>query len=134
MPGRIILSFAALVLFAAGAITLFAPQELARALEPTANGAVVTAIQASGSGLLGFALLDWMSTGNRIGGIFSRPLAMGNLLLFATAALSVLKSAGAGSLPPPSIGLGALLAIVAASFVWLAFVHDPLGHRDVPSP
>lgn len=37
MPGRLILTFSALVLFMAGGATLFAPDELARALDPSAS-------------------------------------------------------------------------------------------------
>ena len=83
------------------------------------------AVQFAGSGLLGFAALDWMSRGNRIGGIYGRPLGIGNLLLFTTAALTIGRAAWAGGLPIPLIVVGGVFAVLAASFAWLVFVHDP---------
>ena len=126
MSGRIILTLSAVILFVAGGLALFAPAELARALDPAGSRGVQIIIQLLGSGFLGFALINWMSRRNRIGGIYSRPLGMGNLLLFATAALTLGKAATAESLPVTAIGVCAVLAVLAASFAWLVFAHDPL--------
>jgi hypothetical protein len=66
MPGRLILTFSAILLFIAGGATLFAPDELARALDPSASRGLAVVIQLVGSGFLGFALINWMSRRNRI--------------------------------------------------------------------
>lgn len=126
MSARSILTVSALVLALGGTTTLFAPNELARALDPAASPALAAAIQIAGSGLLGFAMLNWMSRRNRIGGIYGRPLALGNLLLFAAAALSLGKAVSNGSLPTSGYGLCAVLAGLAGAFAWLIFAHDPL--------
>ena len=126
MPGRLILTFSAIVLFIAGGATLFAPDELARAMDPSASQGLAVVIQLVGSGFLGFALTDWMSRRNRIGGIYARPLGMGNLLLFATAALTLARALAAEKLPAAGIGACAILAALAASFAWLVFAHDPI--------
>lgn len=131
MPGRLILSFSAIVLFIAGGATLFAPDELARAIDPSASHSASVIVQLLGSGFLGFALVNWMSRRNRIGGIYARPLGMGNLLLFATAALTLGKGAVAENLPAAGIGLCLVPALVAGSFAWLVFAHDPVS--DVPT-
>jgi hypothetical protein len=131
MPGRLILTFSAIVLFIGGGATLFAPDELARALGPSASRGLAVIIQLAGSGLLGFALTNWMSRRNRIGGIYARPLAMGNLLLFSTAALTLGKAAATDSLPVAATGVCVVLAVLAASFAWLVFAHDPLS--DAPA-
>ncbi len=126
MPSRLILSFSAVVLAVLGSATLFAPLELARVADPSASPFTAAVIQAAGSGLVAFAILNWMSRRNRIGGIYARPLAAGNLLLFASSSLSIGKAAAAGLLPPGGLALCALLGALAASFAWLVFVHDPL--------
>jgi hypothetical protein len=126
MSGRLILSFSAIFLFIAGGATLFAPGELARAFDPTGSRALPVTVQLIGSGFLGFALMNWMSRRNRIGGIYARPLGMGNLLLFATAALTVGKAAAARNLPAAGMGVCMVLAMLAVSFAWLVFVHDPI--------
>src|SRR4051794_8097057 len=130
MPGRLILTFSAIVLFVAGGGALFAPDELARAVDPSASRSLAVIVQLLGSGFLGFALINWMSRRNRIGGIYARPLGMGNLLLFATAALTLGKAATAESLPVAGIGVCVVLAMLAASFAWLVFAHDPLSEKS----
>ena len=131
MPGRLILTFSAIVLFFAGGATLFAPDELARALDQSASRSLAVIIQLVGSGLLGFAVTNWMSRRNRIGGIYARPLAMGNLLLFVTAALTLGKAAVAEKLPTASIGVCAVLTALAASFAWLVFAYDPVRQTTI---
>jgi hypothetical protein len=125
MLGQFILTCSAVVLGICGATTLFAPEELARLFDPAASPAISDVIQLSGSGLLGFALLNWLSRRNRIGGIYALPLALGNLLLFTTAALSLGKAVAAGRVPMSSLLLCALLSALAVSFAWLVFAHDP---------
>ncbi len=50
--------------------------------------------QLLGAALCGFALLNWMSKGTVMGGIYGRPLAMGNLVHFTIGGLALLKMAG----------------------------------------
>ena len=126
MSSRLILTLSAFVLAVLGAVTMFAPHELASAVDPSASPSAAALIQTAGSALIAVAVLNWMSRGNRIGGIYGRPLAVGNLLLFTSASLSLGKAAAAGSLPETSLALCALLGGLAASFAWLTFVHDPL--------
>jgi hypothetical protein len=125
-PGRSILTLSAIVLFIAGGAALFAADEATRLLDPAPSRAMPLMVQLAGSGLLGFAALDWMSRGNRIGGIYARPIGIGNLLLFLTAALSLGKPAIFGGLPPAVAVIAAVFALLAVSFAWLVFVHDPL--------
>ena len=126
MTARPILASSAAFLFAGGAAALFAPDELAGLLESRPPPGTGLLIQLLASGMLGFAILNWMSRGQRVGGIYARPLALANTLLFATAALTLGKAVSAGRLPADAAILCGLAAIFAAGFAWLAFVHDPL--------
>lgn len=126
MPGRIILTLSALALFVSGLVALFAPDEIARLLDPAASSSLPVAIQLIGGSLLGFALLNWMSRRNRIGGIYARPIGMGNLMLFTTAALTIGKALSRGYLPLAFISAGLVCGVLAAGFAWLVFVHDPV--------
>ncbi|MCH8617266.1 hypothetical protein LZ016_14305 [Sphingomonas sp. SM33] len=125
-PGRFILTLSALILFIAGGAALFAADEVARLLDPAPSRSMPLMVQLAGSGSLGFAALNWMSRGNRIGGIYARPTGIGNLLLFLTAALSLGKPAISGDLPLAVTVVAATFALLAVSFAWLVFVHDPL--------
>ncbi len=126
MAGRFILTLSAIILFIAGIAGLVAPVEIARAIDGAASSALPIFIQLFGGSLIGFAAMDWMSRRNRIGGIYARPLGLGNLVLFATAALTLAKAASRGQLPPTLIGVGAAAGLLALSFAWLVFAHDPL--------
>lgn len=126
MHGRQILTLSALILFAVGGAALFVGDELARLLDAGSSNDLALTIQLIGCGLLGFAALNWMSRGNRIGGIYARPIGIGNLLLFTTASLTIGKAALAGSLPGIVTSVGVVFAVLAIAFAWLVFVHDPL--------
>ena len=126
MHGRLILTLSAFILFAVGGAALFAGDELARLFDAGGSKGLSLAIQLTGCGLLGFAALNWMSRGNRIGGIYARPIGIGNLLLFTTASLTIGKAALAGNLPVIVTAAGVILAVLAIGFAWLVFVHDPV--------
>ena len=126
MHGRLILLLSALILFAVGGAALFAADEVARLFDAGGSKGLALAIQLMACGLLGFAVLNWMSRGNRIGGIYARPIGIGNLLLFTTASLTIGKAALAGSLPIIVTAVGVVFAVLAIAFAWLVFFHDPL--------
>jgi hypothetical protein len=130
--GRAILTTSAIILTGLGAIGLFGADELARSLLG-GSGAGEAVIQVAAAGLLGFAIVNWMSRGNRIGGIYMRPLALGNLLLFTAAGLSLGKAFGAGQLPSVTVAPALAFCGLALAFGWLAFGHDPLSPREASS-
>ena len=132
--GRTILTASALVLAATGGIALFAPDETARAVEATASRNLSLAIQLIGAGFLGIAVLDWMSRGNRIGGIYARPIGIANLLMFMTTAFSIGKAASAGALPTWGWAGCVVSGGFALAYAWLVFAHDPLGSSDGTKP
>lgn len=129
MIGRAILSAGAAVLFVVGVSGLFGADELARVFLRGA-GAGEPLIHIAAGGLLGFAMVNWMSRGNRIGGIYMRPLAIGNLLLFTVSGLSLARALMAGQLPPLATALALAFSALAVAFGWLAFAHDPLASRN----
>jgi len=49
-------------------------------------------IQIVGALYLGFAMMNWMAKAVLIGGIYARPLCMGNFLHFTIAALALIKA------------------------------------------
>lgn len=67
-----------------------------------------------------------MSRKNRIGGIYARPIGLGNLLFFASAALALGKAWSAGTLPATSLPVCVTFSVLAVGFAWLVFVYDPL--------
>src|SRR2546423_1763541 len=88
-------------LFAAiiGVVLSFAPAECLARLGVQHNPPLAAFVQLCGALYLGFAILNWMARESTIGGIYNRPLAMGNFMHFTVGALALGKSALAGSLP-----------------------------------
>lgn len=125
MMGRYILTMSAIILFALGGPSLFLADEIAKRFLAAAPAGEAFA-QVAAAGALGFAITNWMSRGSRIGGIYARPLALGNLLLFAIATSAIARPAFAGLLPPVAIFLTIALGATALAFAWLAFAHDPI--------
>ena len=126
MSGRLILSVSAGILFLCGGAALFAADEVGRMIDPAPSPALPLVVQLAATGLLGFSILNWMSRGSRIGGIYSRPIGIANLFLFTTAALTFGKAVAAEKLPASAAGLCIIFSALAFSFAWLLFVHDPL--------
>ena len=48
-------------------------------------------LQILGALYLGFAMLNWMAKASLIGGIYSRPVAIGNFMHFMVGALALIK-------------------------------------------
>lgn len=91
MNTKILMAASALVMFVAGAAALFAPHELLAALGAPATGVLPSLLQLHAAVLLGFAMTNWMARESAIGGIYNRPLLIGNVMHFAAGALTLLR-------------------------------------------
>ena len=95
-----------------GLALTFAPVEVLAALGAKANPALTLLAQLTGALYFGFAILDWMQRESTIGGIYNRPLLVGNLTHFVVGGLALLKAAAwipAGIYSILAIGFGTLL-------------------------
>ena len=98
----------ALFMFGFGVLLTFAPTELVLAAGGSRLPLVIALAQACGALYLGFAVLNWMAKDNLIGGIYSRPVAMGNFLHFFVMAMALVKESVS---LPRSAGTFALIFI-----------------------
>ena len=57
------------------------------------NHIIILILQILGALYFGFSIINWLSKDNLIGGIYSKPLLMGNLLHFFTASMTLIKFA-----------------------------------------
>ena len=76
-----------------GLIASFIPNEIMNYIGVTTIEYPSLFVQIMGAMYLGFAIMNWMAKTALIGGIYARPLVMGNLVHFTVAALALLKSA-----------------------------------------
>jgi len=117
---RWLLTFSAAVLGALGIAASFAPQELLGLLGAPPATAAVLSVQLLGAAWLALAMLDWMSRGSVIGGIYGRPLVVTNLTCFAISTIVVAKLL----MQAPDATLAVLLcafALPALGFGWCLF-------------
>jgi hypothetical protein len=129
MQTRWLMTASAALMGLVGLALQFAPEVVLASATSAPEGSLRAAGQVTGALYLGFAMLNWMSRGVRIGGIYARPLTMGNLVHFVAAALALLKHAASGTSPAawwPAL----LYSAFAAAFGFVAFTHP----RDVTGP
>lgn len=91
MNTKLLMSASALTLGVIGIAMLFLPEELLSSVGKEPDAFLKLSSQALGAVYLGFAYLNWMAKNNLIGGIYSKPLAMGNLMHFLILAITLIK-------------------------------------------
>ena len=106
----------ALFMAALGLAATFMPQEIIGALGGGTGHTLPLLVQTLGAFYLGFAMLNWMAKESLIGGIYSRPVSMGNFLHFAIAGIAMVKAAAAGERAVPILVCTALYAVFAVAF------------------
>jgi hypothetical protein len=120
MNSRLLMTLTAVLLAVLGLACSFAPQELLGLLDAPASPALVLGAQALGAAWLGFALLDWHARGAPFGGIYGRPVALGNFLHFTVIALALAKGAFAAPMAELIVAT-AIAAALAIGFGALLF-------------
>jgi hypothetical protein len=114
MQSRLLMTFSAAVMGAAGLTLTFAPEEILSWCGAPTGGFVLLLVQVIGALYFGFAMLNWMVRDNLIGGIYTRPVVVGNLIHFCMVSLVLLRSflKGAhGSTILVTLGVYVLLAV-----------------------
>lgn len=129
MRTRLLMSLSAAALAAVGLIASFLPQEILSAAGAAQDVRAVLLLQAAGALYLGFAILNWTARGNTIGGIYSRPIALGNFLHFTAGGMALLKAVLRGPVDPVLLSAAALYLVFAGCFGFVLFTH-PM--RDAP--
>jgi len=110
----------ALVMAALGVTATFLPQEIIDALG--GNGRTLPLlVQVLGATYLGFAMLNWMAKESLIGGIYSRPVSMGNFLHFAVAGIALVKAVAAGERAVATLVCTAIYVVFAVAFGAVVF-------------
>jgi hypothetical protein len=97
MQPRLLMTLSAAFMGAIGVTMSFLPQEIISQFGRSPEPLGITLVQITGALYLGFAILNWMARGNLIGGIYSRPVALGNFMQFGIVAIVLIKSVMAGN-------------------------------------
>lgn len=100
MRTRWLMTSTAVLLAAVGGALTFLPQEVIGTLEATPHTPIVTLAQLAGAMAIAWAFMNWMSRGQRLGGIYNRPLALANVLHFFSGAMALLRVVVSGQAGP----------------------------------
>lgn len=111
----------AIVMGLVGLALSFAPDDILRALSVVPDAVSKVSLQLLGALYLGFAILNWMAKGALIGGIFAKPISMGNGMHFFIGAMAVIKAARHTTGMPLLWVAFAIYGLYAFCFLYVAF-------------
>lgn len=121
MNTKLLMMANAILMGTAGIILTFLPDDIANYAGLASTGLSPLLLQVLGALYFAFALLNWMAKANLIGGIYSKPVAMGNFAHFFIAGLAIIKSAFANE-AMVALWIGAIVySIFAIMFGIVAF-------------
>ena len=115
---RILMSASAAFMGILGIAASFFSHEVLALIGASVETQTVTIVQVLGALYLGFAFLNWYLRGFIIGGIYNRPLALGNMLHFSVVAITLAKVA----LAYQQAALWAFTAVYLVFSVWFGVV------------
>ena len=122
MNTKYIMTASAVVMGLAGVALIFMPAEILTYFAQGNPAKIeVVILQLLGALYFGFAMVNWMAKSNLIGGIYGRPIAIGNFSHFMIAALALVK---AGSIQQPLLLIAATIySLFTISFILILFTH-----------
>ena len=111
----------ALFMATPGRASPFLPQDIISSLGGPGSRTLPLIVQTLGALYLGFAMLNWMARESLIGGIYSRPVSVGNFCHFAIAGVAMVKAVAAGERAVGILVCAALYALFAVGFGAVVF-------------
>ena len=129
---RLVMTMSAVLLASLGLPCVFAPDLLMARLAGNSSIAAEVLVQLTGALYVGFAMLNWMSRGSLMGGIYGRPVAVGNVLHFFAGALALLKAAPFIDAPALTWALSLVYTAFAVGFGMVVFRKPPVATRSEP--
>ncbi len=91
MNTKLLMTASALFLGIMGILLSFLPNEITSYLNVEPNIITILFLKILSALYLGFAILNGMAKGTLIGGIYNRPIALGNLMHFGVGAIALFK-------------------------------------------
>ena len=110
-----------LVLGLAGIFALFAPDVLLAMLSVPMTNPLSALIQLMGALYFSFALMNWTAKDSIIGGIYARPISVGNFAHFFSGTLLIAKYLLSNGFNVSILLMLVVYAICASLFYWLVF-------------
>ena len=125
MHSRVLMTASAVYLLAGGVVLSFLPREVAASVGLAGAPAGALLLQVVAALYLGMGISNWMWRGNVIGGIYGRPIGVGNVAHFAIGAIALGRATVGGLVPPSIWSITALYIVFALAFAWTVFFRKP---------
>ena len=123
MNTKILMMVSAVFMLVCGVMLQFFPVEVLSYLGSPSSGVLPLLIQLAGALYLGFAVMNWMAKAVLIGGIYARPLAIGNFAHFLIGALGLIKFALSNEASPVIWVIAVIYSIFAVLFGIVFMTH-----------
>ena len=131
MNRKILMVASAIVMGIIGLILIFMPNETLQFLNQEQNGVLALILQLMGALYFGFAILNWMAKNVLIGGIYAKPLSLGNFTNFLIGGLTLIKIVMNDNSTAIYIWILTMLYVVfAAAFGLVSFTSPKLEAKD----
>ncbi|RZK56339.1 MAG: hypothetical protein EOO91_12325 [Pedobacter sp.] len=91
MNTKILMTVSSITMLVIGVVCSFLPNEILKSIGVDDAGILPLIIQILGAIYFGFGFLNWTAKANLIGGIYSRPVAIGNLIHYVVSSLAMIK-------------------------------------------
>ena len=120
MNTKLLMTASAIILGIIGLSLSFIPIEITEYLNLDTNIISTLSSQLLGALYLGFSMMNWMAKGSTIGGIYNRPIAIGNFMHFGVGAFALVKLVSSIEMHQEIfISLTVIYAILALSFAYV---------------
>ena len=121
MNTRFLLGATAWTLGAAGFCTLLLPQEVLGLFDVGPTAPVPVLMQLLAAALFAFAMVNWTARGTTVGGIYGRPIAIGNMTHFFVGGMALLSAVLSGRTDPVMLVLLLVYGGFAVAFAMVLF-------------
>src|SRR5690349_19257473 len=123
MNTRILMLTSSMILGLAGIFALFVPENVLTIFGVTPVNHLSVFTQLLGALYFSMALMNWTAKDSAIGGIYARPVSLGNFAHFFIGALVLAKYLLANGLNVSILLIALVYAVLALLFYWLVFRH-----------
>jgi hypothetical protein len=123
MNTKLLMTTSSIILGLAGIFALFSPENLLAMLRVPIGNPLSVLIQLLGALYFSLALMNWTAKDSAIGGIYARPVSLGNFAHFFIGTLLLAKYLLANGFNVFISLLVTVYAILAVLFYWLVFRH-----------
>ena len=123
MNTKILMTTSSLILGLAGIFALFAPENLLTMLSAPIVNPLPTLIQLLGALYFSMSLINWTAKDSAIGGVYARPISLGNFSHFFSGMFILGKYLLANEFNIFTLLIELVYAILAFLFYWLVFRH-----------